>query len=110
MILASLRMKASAAKRNEAVQIFKSVCAQTTVQTGCVFCRVFVDLQDSNMLMLEQMWKTQKDLNTYLRSEECYRLLLAMELAASKPEVRFDIISTSSGMEIIEKARKRRAS
>ena len=41
----------------------------------------------------------------YLRSDQYHKVLLVLEMALKQPEVRFDIISRSTGIETIEKAR-----
>jgi hypothetical protein len=55
--------------------------------------------------MFEQVWSADEDLNLHIRSDEYRNLLLIMELASQQPEVRFDTISNSTGIETIEKAR-----
>ncbi len=55
--------------------------------------------------MLEEIWRTEEDLNRHIRSDEYLNLLLVVDMALKQPEIRFDIISRSMGMEAIEKAR-----
>jgi hypothetical protein len=43
--------------------------------------------------------------NLHLRSDEYRNLLLILEMALEQPEIRFDTISGSTGIETIEKAR-----
>jgi len=49
----------------------------------------------------------EEDLNLHLRSDEYRNLLLILEVALNQPEIRFDTISSSMGIEAIEKARGR---
>ncbi len=44
-------------------------------------------------------------MNLHLRSDEYRNLLLVLEMALKEPEIRFDTISSSTGIETIEKAR-----
>jgi hypothetical protein len=55
--------------------------------------------------MLEEIWRFEEDLNRHLRSDEYRNLLLALELAVKRPEIAFNTISGSTGIETIEKAR-----
>ena len=55
--------------------------------------------------MLEEVWRTGEGLDLHLRSEEYRNLLLVLEMALKQPEIRFDTISSSTGIETIEKAR-----
>lgn len=55
--------------------------------------------------MIEELWKSNEDLENHLRSDDYLRVLLVIEMALEKPEIRFDSISCSTGFETIEKAR-----
>jgi len=55
--------------------------------------------------MVEEIWRSEEDLKHHLRSEEYRNVLMVMEMALKHPEVRFNTISTSTGIETIEKAR-----
>jgi hypothetical protein len=55
--------------------------------------------------MFEEVWKAEENLDLHVRSEGYLNLLLVMKMALKQPEIRFDTISSSSGIEIIEKAR-----
>ena len=55
--------------------------------------------------MLEEVWRAQEDLDLHMRSDEYRNLLLVLEMARKHPEIRFDTISSSTGIETIEKAR-----
>ena len=55
--------------------------------------------------MLQEYWEAETNLDLHVRSEEYRNLLLVMEMSLKPPEVRFDIISESKGIETIEKIR-----
>ncbi|MBZ5538725.1 MAG: hypothetical protein LAO31_22485 [Acidobacteriia bacterium] len=55
--------------------------------------------------MLAELWSDEEDLNLHIRSEEYHNLLLVLEMALKQPGIRFDTISSSTGIETIEKAR-----
>jgi quinol monooxygenase YgiN len=55
--------------------------------------------------MFEEMWRSEGDLERHLRSETYRNVLLVMEMALKHPEVRFNTVTTSTGIETIEKAR-----
>ena len=105
MILASVRMTIPPQKRDEALKIVRSVAEQCRDYPGCLCSYIYGDLQEKNVLVLEELWKAEEDLNHHIRSEEYRNLLLVLEMGAKKPEIRFDIISSSTGIETIEKAR-----
>lgn len=105
MILATVRMAIAPRKREEALQILKAVAAQGNLYSGCLGCRIYEDVQDDNVLLYEERWRTLEDLERHLRSRDYYKVLLVMEMALKQPEVSFDNISWSSGIETVERAR-----
>jgi quinol monooxygenase YgiN len=105
MILANIRMKISPQKRGEVLRILRSTVEGDKILPGCLSCRIYEDLQEDNVIMFEEMWSSEEELEQHLRSDEYRRVLLALEMALQHPEVRFNHVSRSSGIETIEKAR-----
>lgn len=105
MVLATIRMNIPRKKRDEAVKILKSVAQQCQFYPGCLGCHLYDDLQEAQVILYEEMWKNEEDLERHLRSERYRDVLLVMEMALRHPEVRFNTVSTSTGFETIEKAR-----
>lgn len=110
MVLATIRMMMSTKKVGEALRILKSIAEQSRVQLGCLSSQIYRNGQEDNVLMFEQLWSNEEDLERYLRSEEYRQVLLVMEMAMKQPEIRFDTILSSTGIETIEKARTRKDS
>jgi quinol monooxygenase YgiN len=105
VVLATIRMIIPPKKRNEALKILRSVAEQCKVHPGCLGCHIYDDVQDDNVLMFEEMWRNEEDLAQHLRSERYRNVLLVMEMALKHPEVRFNTVSTSTGIETIENVR-----
>ena len=92
-------------KCDEVLKILRSMAEQCRDNPGCLRSHVYGDLQESNVLMIEEVWRTEEDLKVHMRSDEYFNLLLVLEMALKQPEIRFDTISNSTGIETIEKAR-----
>ena len=107
MIQATIRMTIPSQKSGEVLKILRSVAEQCRYDRGCLSCHIYGDLQEKNVLVLEEVWRAEEDLNLHLRSDEYRNLLLILEVALNQPEIRFDTISSSMGIEAIEKARGR---
>ena len=105
MILATLRMAIPVQKRGEALKILRSIVTRNQVQPDCVFCRICEDVLEDNVLQFEEMWRSEEEFERHLRSGEYHKVLLVLEMALEQPEIRFDTISSSTGIETIEKAR-----
>jgi len=58
---------------------------------------IFVNALERKQIRLE--------LERHLHSDKYHKVLLVLEMALKQPEIRFDIISSSTGIETIEKAR-----
>ena len=105
MVLTTIRMAVAPKKQNEALRILISTAEWSRIKPGCLSSRIYEDVQEDNVLMFEEIWRTEEDLETHLRSDEYLRILLVLEMALKQPEIRFDTISSSKGIETIEKAR-----
>ena len=110
MIHATVRMEIPPQKITEALKILRSLAELCRYDSGCLSCHIYGDLQETNILMINQVWKSEKDLETHICSDEYRNFLLALEMALKKPEIRFDTISSSTGIETIEKVRSERIS
>ena len=104
-MLATIGMTIPAKKRGEALKILKSIAGHCKIDPGCLGCHIYEDLQEDNVLVYEEIWRSEEDLERRLRSAEYRSLLLVMEMALKHPEVRINKVGTSMGMEMIEKAR-----
>jgi quinol monooxygenase YgiN len=105
MIQTTIRMKIPSQKSGEALRILRSMAEEFRDEPGCLSCHIYGDLQENNVLMLNEVWRSEEDLNLHLRSNEYRNLLLVLEMATKEPEIRFDTISSSTGIETIEGAR-----
>ena len=105
MMLATIRMSLPQQKREDALRILRSLAEQSRLQHGCISSRIYGDLEEENVIMIEEMWQSREDLERHLRSEEYRNLLLVVELALEFPDIKFNSISNSTGIETIEKIR-----
>ncbi len=105
MIHSRVRMVLPAERMSEALEILLPLVERTRAERGCLGCRLHRDVQDAQEITLEEFWATKADMDRHLRSPEYQRLLLVMEMASGPPDVRFDQLSGTSGIETIEDAR-----
>ncbi len=105
MIHSSIRLTLASEKLAEVVGILRAMAERTRVEPGCLAFNAYQDLQDGQVLMLEEVWKSPADLGRHLRSEQYRKVLLVMEMAGEPPEVRFHTIAHATGVETIEQAR-----
>jgi quinol monooxygenase YgiN len=105
MIQATIRMMIPPEKRREAMQILNMMAEHNRSQMGCLSSHIYHDEQMEAAFLVEEVWKSQKDLDRHLRSDAYLKTLLVVEMALETPEIRFQTIRQSAGLEVIEKAR-----
>ncbi len=105
MIQEKIRMRLSPSRIKDAIAILRPIVASTKTVPGCVDCELYRDALDETVLVFHDLWDNQEGLQRHLRSEKYRDLLLVMEMAREVPEVRFDVIAHTSGLEAIERAR-----
>jgi quinol monooxygenase YgiN len=92
-------------KQSEALEILMSTIEETLFNPGCISCRLYRGVEDVLAIMLEELWVSDENLERHLRSEKYRKILLVVEMAEETPEIRFDTIDHSAGLEKIEQAR-----
>jgi quinol monooxygenase YgiN len=95
MIHAMVRMVLPAERLSEVMTILSPMAERTRAERGCLGCHLYRDAMEAS----------EADLEQHLRSDEYRQLLLVMELAKVPPEVRFDRVSHSTGLETIQAVR-----
>jgi len=105
IVRSTIRMLIPLKNQKEALEILGSMTEQIQFEPGCISCRLYRGVDDEGAIMLEEIWTSEKDLQHHLRSDKYRKVLLVVEMAAEPPEIRFDTIAHSSGVETIEKAR-----
>ena len=79
---------------------------RTRIEPGCISCQVYQGAENKQVILMDELWRNNEDLECHLRSEDYLKVLLVVEMALEKPEIRFDTITCSTGVDMIEKARK----
>jgi len=105
MVRSTIRMLIPLEKQSEVLEILGSMIEQTQFEPGCVSCRIYRGVEDARAIMLEELWMSEEDVQHHLRSDKYHKVLLVVEMAAEPPEIRFDKITHSGGVETIEQAR-----
>ena len=105
MIRSSIRMSIPLARHREALEILESVHARVKAESSCISARIYRGLDGDPAIMIEELWKSQEDILHHLRSDEYRQILLVLEMAEEPPDIRFDTIAHSGGVDIIRNAR-----
>lgn len=106
MVRSTIRMLIPLNKQSDALEILGSVCDQTQFEPDCIACRLYQGMDDRRAILVEEVWTGEEEMRRHLQSEAYHRVLLVIEMAEEPPEIRFDTIAHTSGVETIENARK----
>ncbi len=105
LITATLRLTTTQKTRQEIVGLLRSLIEPTRVESGCISCGLYADLQDPDSIVWVEEWGSQDALERHLRSAQYRKILAALEMCEERPDVRFNTVAKTSGMQLIEKAR-----
>lgn len=101
-ILVTLRMIVRPERRSDLLEAMRGMIEPVRVERGCMSYRLYEDVENRNTFVLVEEWKTQKDLEGHIRTDNERRLLALMDLLGEQPELRFNTVSHTAGMELIE--------
>ncbi len=105
MIVGTLRIMPPPQRRADVLEILRAAQGPLLAQPGCTACHVYEDHGDEPAVVLVEIWEFQSALEEHVRSDDYRRILEAIELSAEPPLVRFDHVSATEGMELIERLR-----
>lgn len=77
----------------------------TSVESGCITCRILQESSDPQAFYYQAQWKTQDDLLRHIRTEHYKRLLALMDLGTEPPLVEFHTVAETKGLDLIEHTR-----
>lgn len=105
MITASLKLKIPAGKHKDAFDTIRPILGWTLAQPGCISMIFYQDTNTPDTMMLFEEWKDWDSLESHIRSDSYRNILELMELSFEQPEIKFSRISSTKGIEVIEKLR-----
>jgi len=105
-IRSTIRMLIPLNKQSEALEILGNVSAQVQFEPNCISSRLYRGVDEVRAIMVEELWESYPDLLEHLQSDAYRRLLLVIEMAEEPPDIRFETIAHSTGVELIENARQ----
>ncbi len=105
MIISSLTIVTPPDSGRQIQRAFRSLLSFVRLQTGCLACNVYLDLENPDAIVMEEKWQTARDLHRYIRSEHYRNVLELMELSTVAPEISFCRVATIKGLELIESIR-----
>jgi quinol monooxygenase YgiN len=105
MITVTLGIEVPPEKSQEAIEVIVSTLGRTRVEPGCQRCEVYWSVRNESLLVLAERWDTMEHLEHHIRSDGYRDVLAWIDMSDGPPEIHFDVVSKSAGLELIEKVR-----
>jgi quinol monooxygenase YgiN len=99
-----LALGAQPGTANRMVEALRFLMMRTRFDAGCLTCTVWTD-QDSTVHYVEE-WATEADMRRRVRSEAFTSLLAVVESSRERPQVQFDFVASTRGLDYIEEVRQ----
>ena len=105
MITVSLGFRVSHKRRKDFMNSARLILGPTRIQPGCISCRLYQDLDESDAVFLVEEWESRKKLDRHLNSDQ-YRVILSLMEASDRfPDIKINTVSKTEGLEAIEVVR-----
>jgi quinol monooxygenase YgiN len=106
MILVTSRMIVRPERRSALLETMRGILEPARVERGCLNYRLYEDVEDKNAFVLLETWATQEELESHIRTDKQRRLLALMDFLREPPELRFNTVLHTAGMDLIENVLK----
>ncbi len=104
MISAILRIHCRQDRISDVNKLLRSLIEPTRVEAGCISCRLYHEAGRPNAITWVEEWETEEDLRRHLRSEIYRKILATLDMAEEEPEIYFNTVAETKGMQLIEEA------
>ncbi|MCK6621879.1 MAG: antibiotic biosynthesis monooxygenase [Calditrichaceae bacterium] len=106
MLIVLLKINPRPGKRQDTLDILRSLQLPLQVRQDCLACEVYETREGKGEILYLEQWRNKEALSRHIQSTLYLRILTAMELAAEAPEICFHEVADSRGMDLIEEIRE----
>jgi quinol monooxygenase YgiN len=106
VIIGTVRFLPPPDRRADVLEILRSVQGSVRTEPGCAAFDIYDEQGPEAAIVFIERWESEAALEAHLRSEMYRRILGAIELSGGRPDIRFEHVSASEGMELIERSPK----
>jgi quinol monooxygenase YgiN len=105
VILSKLRLFPAPEQRRQVLATLRSVQGPTQAEPSCAASQVYEEDGPEAAILYVEEWKSESEFRDHVRSELYRRILAAIDLSKSAPEVCFYNVSNVQGLELIQQLR-----
>jgi quinol monooxygenase YgiN len=102
MIVMKLELTVSDTSFEPVHRTLRNLIGPAEVQSGCLGCRLTRAPKKENTLVYTEIWDTESEVKSRVRSAHFRKILDAMEYSNEQPDLRFFQMNDARGMDVIE--------
>jgi len=106
MVTSFLKITVPPNKKIDAIQMVRSILGWIRAQPGCISMTLYEDTDHPDSMMLLEEWEDWSSIEHHIRSDSYRSILELIELSSEPPEIKFRSVSTTKGIELIERLRR----
>lgn len=104
MVRLTVGLVASGSSVQDLLDAFRFLMVSTQLEPGCLGCSTWID-GELTVRYVEE-WATEADMRRRVRSASFVSLLAIMESVQMPPEVTFDFVTTTRGLDYVREIRE----
>ena len=105
MILSTIRLFPSPEQRRQILAALRSVQGPTQAEPSCSAAQIYEEDGPGAAILYVEEWESESEFREHVRSELYRRILAAIDLSQSPPEIRFYQVSKVEGLELLQNIR-----
>jgi quinol monooxygenase YgiN len=106
VLISKLRLFPSAEQRQQVLATLRSVQGPTQVKPHCLASQVYEESSQMESVLYLEEWASEPEFREHVRSELYRRILAAIDLSSTPPELCFYQISAVQGLDLVEQIRE----
>lgn len=96
-----MKMPFEGDRRRAALELLRGLIGPIRSSPGCVDCCLYECAEKEGRILFSVAWRNREEMERHIRSGTFRRILSVVELASEAPEVCFETISETRGMEYV---------
>jgi quinol monooxygenase YgiN len=101
MIISTIKIAAGDKQKNRALLVLRGLITPTRAAVGCLDCCLCESVLRPERICFSTKWNDQQSLDQYICSPLYGRVLAVMDMATQSPEVSFNTVCETRGMDYV---------
>ena len=102
-----IRIPTRPGQTKEVIDTLRSVVGPSLAHSSCSECDVVTDAIEDRYVLFHQRWRSVEAFERHARSALYERVLAAIDMASESPDVRFECMRRTWGLELVRDLRMR---